>query len=412
MATSNRVLVDVAIVGGGPAGIATALELRGRGVKRVVLLDREATAGGIPRHCGHPSFGWREFRRILRGPAYARKLAEAARTAGVEIRTRNTVVTLGEAGRLQVATPDGGVEIEAKRVIVATGARETPLAARLISGDRVLGCLTTGALQSFLYLYGLIPFRRPVILGTEIVTLSALLTCRSAKLKPAAVIETNACPTTRWPWHSLPRITGIPTYIGAEIVDIRGSGRVESVTIRLADGSVREIACDGVLCTGCFVPEIGVFTNSNLTIDPGSGGPLIDQFGRCSDPSYFAAGNVLRPVETAGWSYQEGRRIGGFVADDLAGGLPNEMRTARIQRGRNVKLVVPQRLALPSVKNGLGYLQLRFDTVTTGDLTVETDGKDIWQRKIRAIPERRVLVKLADLKISAQTEVIKIGIRG
>ena len=117
-------------------------------------------------------------------------------------------------------------------------------------------------------------------------------------------------------------------------------------------------------------------------------------------------------METAGWSYDEGRRIGGFVADDLAGKLPNETRTARIERGSNVKLVVPQRLALPPGRSGLGYLQLRFDSAAAGDLTIETDGKEIWKRKMEAIPERRVLVKVADLNISSQTEVIKIGMRG
>ena len=45
-------------------------------------------------------------------------------------------------------------------------------------------------------------------------------------------------------------------------------------------------------------------------MDPGSRGPSIDQYGRCSDPAYFAAGNVLRAVETAGWSYAEGVGVG------------------------------------------------------------------------------------------------------
>ncbi len=410
MASPDSALIDVAIVGGGPAGIAAALELRRRGFARVTVLDREATAGGTPRHCGHHAFGWNEFGRILRGPVYARKLAAAAMAAGVEIRPYHTVVAMGEAGHLQVATPEGTTEIEARRIIVATGARETPLSARLVSGDRLVGCVTTGTLQCFVYLYDLIPFRRPLILGTEIVTLSALLTCRSAGIRPAAVVETSARPTIEWPWRWLLRIMRIPLYLGTEITDMRGRGRVESVTIQLADGSSRQINCDGVLCTGRFVPEIGVLANSHLMVDVGSGGPLIDQFGRCSDPFYYAAGNVLRPVETAGWSYKEGRRIGGFVADDLAGGLPGQVRSVRIQRGANVKLVVPQCLALPPAGEGLGHLQLRFDTVVTGNLTVEIDGKKVWQRRIKTLPERRVLVKLADLNISAQTEVIKIEV--
>lgn len=407
----NQFSVDVAIVGGGPAGIAAALELRRRGIGRVTLLEREETAGGIPRHCCHRSFGWSEFSQLLRGPAYARKLASAAISEGVEIHTRHTVMAMREGGTLQVATPDGVLAIQAARVIVSTGAREMPLAARLISGDRLVGCLTTGALQSFLYPQGLIPFRRPVILGTEIVSLSAVLTCRSAGLRPAAIIEPNERPTVRWPLDLLPRMLGIPMYYGAQIADIRGNGRVQFVSLQFADGSTREIACDGVLCTGRFVPEIGVFGGSHLVMDPGSGGPSIDQFGRCSDPVYFAAGNVLRPVETAGWSYREGRRIGGFVADDLSGGLPAALRSVCILRGPDVKLVVPQRVALPPAGTGLGCLQLRFDRVMTGELTVEADGKSLWKRRIKVFPERRVLVNLADLAFPSDSRVIKIGVR-
>ena len=78
---------DVAIVGGGPAGLAAAIALRGRGVARVTVLEREATAGGVPRHCGHPPFGMRELGRVLTGPAYARRLVAMAMAAGADIRT-------------------------------------------------------------------------------------------------------------------------------------------------------------------------------------------------------------------------------------------------------------------------------------------------------------------------------------
>ena len=56
--------VDVAIVGGGPSGLSAAIELRRLGVSRVVVIEREPQAGGIPRHCGHPPFGLREYARV------------------------------------------------------------------------------------------------------------------------------------------------------------------------------------------------------------------------------------------------------------------------------------------------------------------------------------------------------------
>src|SRR5260221_12193290 len=99
--------VDVAIVGAGPAGLAAAGALRRCGVARVVILEREEEAGGIPRHCGHSPFGLREFGRIMTGPTYARRLVASALAAGAELRTRTTVLALGADGRLQLATGAG-----------------------------------------------------------------------------------------------------------------------------------------------------------------------------------------------------------------------------------------------------------------------------------------------------------------
>ena len=66
---------DVIVVGGGPAGVAAAVELRRRGIARVLLLDREPELGGATRHCAHSPFGMREFGRVYLGAAYGRRLA-------------------------------------------------------------------------------------------------------------------------------------------------------------------------------------------------------------------------------------------------------------------------------------------------------------------------------------------------
>lgn len=89
---------DVAIVGGGPAGLACATELRRLGAGRIVVLERFDEAGGMARHCAHPLWGLREFRRLLGGPAYARRLVARALAAGVEIRTGTTVTPHPPAG--------------------------------------------------------------------------------------------------------------------------------------------------------------------------------------------------------------------------------------------------------------------------------------------------------------------------
>src|SRR6185369_12071483 len=111
---------QVAILGGGPAGLAAARRLSELGIKGVVLIEREAALGGVPRHCGHPAFGLREFHRLLGGPAYARRLAATA--SGIEIRRRTTVTAIEPGGRIRCLDPDHGESaLEAKAILLAFG---------------------------------------------------------------------------------------------------------------------------------------------------------------------------------------------------------------------------------------------------------------------------------------------------
>ena len=69
--------VDVLIAGAGPAGLAAAIELRRLGAGQVLVVDREAEAGGIPRHSAHTGYGLRDLHRVMTGPGYARHYAQA-----------------------------------------------------------------------------------------------------------------------------------------------------------------------------------------------------------------------------------------------------------------------------------------------------------------------------------------------
>ncbi len=400
----------VAIVGGGPAGLGAALALRQRGIDRVVVIEREAEAGGIPRHCGHPVFGWREFGRILSGPVYARRLRDAALAAGVEIRTRSSVTQLHQDGRIDLASPAGLEQLAAERVVLATGLREAPRSARLVGGDRPWGVLTTGALQSFVYLERLRPFRRPIIVGTELVAFSAILTARAAGMRPVAMIEENGHTTARWPSAWMARAFGLPLHLGTRLVEIRGEGRVEAVTVETG-GKTATLDCDGVIFTGRFLPAAELVRSGPLRWDSGSGGPVIDQFGRCSDPAYFAAGNLLRAVETAGWCHREGRRVGGFVADDLQGRLPRSPRRIELERGPGIKLIVPQAIEV-GLTDPSAMLQLRVDRDLSGRLTIDAGGQRLWERRLATRPERRILIPLQALSIPPGVDRLQVGFTG
>ena len=182
--TRTVVPVDALVVGAGPAGLAAATALRAGGAGHVMVLDREDEAGGTPRLCEHTGFGLRDLRRVLSGPAYARRWVERAAASGVDIRTRSMVTAWAGPVRAEVTGPDGLLEVDARAVVLATGARERPRAARLVPGTRPSGIFTTGQLQQWVHRQRLPLAGRALIVGAEHVSYSAVLTLREAGVQP------------------------------------------------------------------------------------------------------------------------------------------------------------------------------------------------------------------------------------
>lgn len=383
---------DVVIVGAGPAGLSAAVELRALGVASVLVLDREAQPGGVPRLCGHSPYGLREFHRPMLGPAYAERLAARARAAGADIRTGVTVTALRPGPLVAVSSDAGLAEISARLVLIATGVRESSRAARLIGGTKPGGVLSTGALQGLVYGHGLRPFRRPVVLGSELVAFSALLTCRHAGIRPVAMIEPSLQITARCPADLLPRLLGVPLRLNTRIVAIEGRDSVDAVVVASGDREDR-IETDGVLVTGAFRPEATLIRASHLAYDPLTGGPEVDQSGRCSDPAFFAAGNLLRPVETAGWCWAEGRAVARAMAAQIARQGSPEPGTRIALSGDALAYAMPQRLSAHGFP-ALDRLQLRVSRPFAGRLSLRVNGHQIAGRTISARPERRIFLPL------------------
>ena len=393
---------DVIIIGGGPSGVAAAIAMRKAGVSKITLLEREHYLGGATRHCSHSPFGMLEFGRVYLGAAYGRRLEQEIARHGIDVRYGHSVARLGEAGELLVSNPDVLETLTAKRVLVTTGVRETTRAARLVTGDRPVGVLTTGTLQAYVAFHNMMPFKRPVIVGSELVTLSAIWTCLSHGARPVAVLEPRSHSLVGAPLNWFPSMMRIPFHRNAELVDIIGRGRVEAVRVRRGD-VVETIECDGVLFSGGFTPEASLFMTSGLTVDWGSVGPAIDQDGRCENPTYFAAGNVLRAVETGGWAFREGRAIGTALAADLLGGAAKAAPVS-VTYDDPIKLVVPNLLRSGAqLPGGLKDFQLRFHRRVAGRLALSIDGREVWHRAVTWRPESRIIVPRPDNSTDAQS---------
>ena len=307
--------VDVAVVGGGPAGLAAAVAIRRRERgARVVVIERDDDVGGIARYSDHTGYGMRDLHRVMSGPAYARHYATKAERAGVDVWT-NSTVTGWSGSALEVTRPHGAEVIEATAVVLATGCRERPRSARLVPGSRPAGVFTTGSLQRLVARHATIG-TRAVVVGAEHVSMSAVMTLAHAGVRTAAVVTELDKPNTYWGYR-LPSVVRhrVPIETSVSVAEITGRGRVESV--RLSDG--RTIECDTVVFTGDWIPEHELARRAAVDMDRGTRGPAVDAALRTSRPGVFAVGNLLHAAETADVCALDGRHVAGAVSAWLAG---------------------------------------------------------------------------------------------
>lgn len=311
--------VDVLVVGAGPAGLAAAARLAAAGAGRVEVLEREQQPGGVPRHCAHGGFG--TWTHPLTGPRYARLLTEAAERAGATLRTAVTALDWATAGPVLTTVGPGGPEtIEARAVVLATGARERPRSARLVPGTRPAGVYTTGELQQAVHLFGQHIGTRAVVVGAADVSYAAAGTVRAAGAEVVALVTEHPRAQTGRARARTARLRhGVPLLTGTTVTELLGHGRLSGVRVRHRDGRTTVLPCDTVVFTGDFVPEQELARRGGLTLDPGTRGPAVGAALHTSRPGVFAAGNVLHAVEPAGTAAREGARAAGAVLDFLAG---------------------------------------------------------------------------------------------
>lgn len=327
--------VDLVVVGGGPAGLAAATRARQLGVDRVVVLEREPQAGGMPARTFHGGFGLRDRRRALPGPRYAAALVADAERASVDVRTAATVVGWHGDRALQAAMPDGLRTLTATAVVLATGTRERPRSARLVPGDRPAGVFTTSAVQR---LHDVDLGGRAVIVGAEHVSFSAIESLAAVGCTTVALVTPHERHQTYAPvaWWTARRHR-VPVLAGVDVAEIVGRRRVESV--RLTDG--RTLACDTVVFTGDWIAEHQIARLGGVVLDPRSKAPLVDGAGRTSVAGVFAAGNLTHGALQADWCALEGGHVGTAAAAWVRDGAPWPIDAVAVEPAGPLRWVTP-----------------------------------------------------------------------
>ena len=359
MSEKKSTKLDVAIVGGGPAGISTCLGLSKKRDLNIALFESEVELGGIPRS-QHIYFGLRDLKRIYTGTAYARKLDKLIRKTPVKIYTKSTVLNVipgnkDEPHRIRVLSPEGMCTYESRFVVLATGCYEASREERRIPGMRPAGIFTTGSLNTIANLQHLKPGKRALIIGSEHVAFSAALTLKKQKISIAGLVEKDPeLQTYLILANGMRFYADFPIYRGTLVKRILGAKRVEAVELETAvTKQTFHIECDTVVFTGNFKPDAALIYNTSIEEDPLTLGPKVDMNMMTSVPNIFAAGNIIRGAEMHDLCALEGRQVGKEVLSRIKSKYSERNEIISLKAEDPIRYVTPKEVCPDKIKSHL-----------------------------------------------------------
>ncbi|MBQ7464491.1 MAG: FAD-dependent oxidoreductase [Lachnospiraceae bacterium] len=298
--------VDIAVIGGGPAGLAAADSAKKAGVKNILILERDFRLGGILNQCIHNGFGLHTFKEELTGPEYADRYIKKIREDGVDymLDTMVTDLKLNDDGSKTVTAmnrTEGIIKVNAKAVILSMGCRERARGSMNTPGFRGAGIYSAGTAQLFVNINGKMPGRQVVIVGSGDIGLimARRMTLEGAKVKMVVEIMPHSGGLKRNIVQCLQDF-GIPLRLSHTVTDIRGGKRVEGVVVsrvdddlRPVEGSEEYVECDTVLYSVGLIPENEITLKMGAKLDERTNAPLVGDDLQIDSSGVFACGNVL-----------------------------------------------------------------------------------------------------------------------
>jgi len=413
--------VDIAVIGGGPAGLASAISAKESGVKEVIIFDRNSWSGGILPQCIHDGFGVEETGLLMTGPEYAEKYIKMAEKIGVKLLNETTIISFNKKREINAVNKNGIYKIKAKAIVLAMGCREKTRWNVMIPGDRPSGIYTAGVAQALINLYNILPGRNVLILGSGDV---GLIMARRLKLEGAnilGVVEILPYPS------GLPRNVvqclddyDIPLFLKHTVTSIVGKGRLKQVTISQVNenfipisGTEKRIECDTLLLSVGLNPENELSKEAGIKIDNRTGGPIVNQDFETTISGVFACGNCLQVYDNVDLLSLDAKKAGESAAKFIYYQknktnihLNIKQTFLKIVPMNGISYVIPQRISK------FGDIQLTFRVKKPNELSnlyVRSNEKTIFEKELLCV--NPAIMNKINISITKETAIKSLEVK-
>jgi NADPH-dependent 2,4-dienoyl-CoA reductase/sulfur reductase-like enzyme len=384
-------MIDLAIIGGGAAGLAAALSAHDEKIN-IVLIERDPQLGGILNQCIHNGFGLHQFKEELTGPEYAHRFIEALKEKGISVMLESTVLDIQkkEHFELILSSPIQGYQhLQARAVILATGCYERTRGSVLIPGTRPKGIMPAGSAQRYLNMEGYLVGQRVFILGSGDIGLimARRMTLEGAKVLGVAEIMPYSNGLTRNIVQCLHDFD-IPLYLSHTVTNIKGKDTLEAITIQAVDhrfepiaGTEKTFEVDTLLLSIGLIPDVALFDGLNMKKSPVTKSAYVDQHYMTNIEGLFVCGNALHVHDLVDWVSDEGQKAGYHAKKYVLSSQNQEKDDQVITLGDHVRYVVPHHIDMNHLTEPLTLSFRVTKKMTSAMLQVYQDGAIIFQRK-------------------------------